>query len=902
MVDGRRIWLVSGSIHYARVPRALWPARIAAARNAGLNCVCTDVFWNVHEPQLGEFYFDGEADLRHFIQLIGRAGLYCILRPGPYVGGGWDFGGLPPWLTTLPRVLLRQATREAPGFLEATARYFGALMDQVSDLQLTSPVPPDASSDMPGGGPIVLVQAEHEWFCHHDVQAQNYLREVVRYLRENGCTVPITTANNFWQPLDGAFDTWNADQHLATDLRQLHQVQPNAPRLVSELWSGRPDHWGQPHEQPDAALGAYRLAQILAAGAQYNVHMFHGGTNFGFYGGRQTTGAGPGADTFVTTGFDCDAPVSEAGRLSDHYWPVKRISTFASQFANVLAHLVPGGFHAAVEPNEQDHPPSVIHLRGDQGDVVFLIKSASDRTEQVPLMLPQGLSLPVPIGAQRVAWLLLRTSLGGVAELNYTNLSPWAFIRTKMLVLFGPAGSDGLLAINDAAMSVKVPADHTPLVDRHEGLTIVVLNTDQVDAANITNDGLLIGAAGVEDGTPIHMEGWGSVTSIGLDGQTQTTRIARPKQPPRPKCGAWVQARQTDFANGTSDQFSDIDGPASLEALGGPYGYGWYRLTFDAGHTARVLAPHAADRLTMFQDAKASCVLGVGPGAQRDPISLALKGECVLLADNMGRFDDGWRLGEKKGLHGHLFEVKSVRLSRARTQDGTCPDPFELGGYFRGLRQDEHFPVRSYIWSVKSIGGQPLILQIDGLPARAMVHVNGHAVGLYDPKQTAGHASFLMEFGTHLRRRPNELRLTLFEGWEGLTGLSNHLRVYQCVQNVTAKAKWSFAPWTMPAAAAFEQSTDETAGLPTWYRCTFSVSSTEAPLWLEPQGMSKGQIFLNDINVGRYYVSTATRKRVGPQFRYYLPEPWLKVDEPNELALFDELGRNPSGCRLVYDK
>ncbi|MCC7205134.1 MAG: beta-galactosidase, partial [Phycisphaeraceae bacterium] len=95
LLDGRRLWLVSGAIHYSRTPHELWADRIRAAKQAGLNCIETYVFWNLHEPAPGKFNFRGDADLRHFVKLVGEAGMYCILRPGPYVCAEWDFGGLP---------------------------------------------------------------------------------------------------------------------------------------------------------------------------------------------------------------------------------------------------------------------------------------------------------------------------------------------------------------------------------------------------------------------------------------------------------------------------------------------------------------------------------------------------------------------------------------------------------------------------------------------------------------------------------------------------------------------------------------------------------------------------------------------------------------------------------------
>ena len=83
-VDGQRVWLVSGAIHYARVPRELWRSRIRAAMQAGLNCIETYVFWNLHEEAEGEYDWSGDKDLRAFVELIGKEGLWCWLRPGPY--------------------------------------------------------------------------------------------------------------------------------------------------------------------------------------------------------------------------------------------------------------------------------------------------------------------------------------------------------------------------------------------------------------------------------------------------------------------------------------------------------------------------------------------------------------------------------------------------------------------------------------------------------------------------------------------------------------------------------------------------------------------------------------------------------------------------------------------------
>src|SRR5690606_14913166 len=176
-VDGRRLWILGASIQYARIPRELWPARIAAAKQAGFNTIETGCPWSVHEPRRDRFDFDGPHDVREFITLCGRAGMRVVLRPGPFIGTAFDGGGLPSWLTQTTGA--GHAVREAnETFLERVNIYFRRLLTRLDDLQATR------------GGPILLVQSEHAWLCASADQADRYLREVTRVIRESGFNVP----------------------------------------------------------------------------------------------------------------------------------------------------------------------------------------------------------------------------------------------------------------------------------------------------------------------------------------------------------------------------------------------------------------------------------------------------------------------------------------------------------------------------------------------------------------------------------------------------------------------------------------------------------------------------------------------------------------------------------------
>jgi hypothetical protein len=84
---------------------------------------------------------------------------------------------------------------------------------------------------------------------------------------------------------------------------------------------------------------------------------------------------------------------------------------------------------------------------------------------------------------------------------------------------------------------------------------------------------------------------------------------------------------------------------------------------------------------------------------------------------------------------------------------------------------------------------------------------------------------------------------------------------------------------------------------PAWHVCEFAMpelpESARVRLKLRLTGMSKGSVWLNGINLGRYW-------QIGPQEDYKLPLAWLK--ESNTLVLFDEEGRAPDKVRLLFDE
>lgn len=908
-VDGRRIWLVSGAIHYARTPHQLWRKRLRAAKEAGLNCIETYCFWNAHEPRPGQFNFKGDLDLRRFVELCGEEGLWCIVRPGPYICAEWDFGGLPTWLHRIEGMKLRQAH---PSFLEACSRYLTAIMNEVRDLQVAAQ--PTTLGERPnhgnhpgqaacgyygqGGGPILMMQAENEWFCHNPEQGDKYLNEIARYLRENGCTVPINNCNNLWQGTAGTINTWNGARNLAVDMRQLATVQPDAPRFVTEYWPGWFDEWGKEHSRVDPQLHLYRMAGILATGAQFNLYMFHGGTNFAFWGGR--TVGNPGC--FMTTSYDYDAPLLEAGGRGEKYVLTKRICTFASQFSGLFANLRRDSQPTTITPSETDHALSIIHSEGEQGDVVFLLKSEKDRNTSTRVMLPNGSSMPVELGEDRAAWFVLDVNLAGIANLDYTNLRPWAFVSRRVLVLFGPAGTDGIVSLDGAQFHIAVPTKGAtePVVEKHDDITVVVLSDEQVDSAYLFGGGIALNAAELDDaGKPVPA-GRAPVVVVSGDGKVSTLKPAAPKPPKEPKLGAWDYASLASVVDGSDAGFREIPGPDSLERLDADYGYGWYKLNLSAAKGGRAFAPESGDRLHVYSGGKLQSILGLAPGAVDEPADLRATGEVVVLADNLGRYNYGQRTGEQKGLFGHLLSVKPVKLPKPKIVEERAADPFAYTGYVYHFRRGQLPMSQSYTYEIKPDGKLPVVLELTGSDLRATVLLNNKPIGVY-LGGTSGHQQrWVLRPGEDgFTPGKNQLKLSILP--PGPNDIAKSIKLYQTTAVLSDRGAWSFRAWTTPKAGDFTKIPRTLPAQPAWFRTTFTVSDNTVPLWFEPRGMTKGQLYLNGHNLGRYFVATREKKAVPPQLKYYLPEPWLNVGSPNELLVFDEHGASPAKSRLVYD-
>jgi hypothetical protein len=904
-IDGRRVWLVSGSLQFQRFPRESWADRIHAAKLAGLNTIETPIFWNRIESRPGNFDFKGDNDIRHFLKLVQEAGLFAILRPGPYVGAGWDLGGIPSWLLAQDAAHLRAPNQP---FLEATGRFFTALSKQVKDLQANSS----------GGGPIVLIQNEAHWTCDHPDAAASYLGELARYLRESGLNLPRINANNLWQGVEGEIDGWTGEGEMFAILRQLNAVRPDQPRIVVDFGPIRRPRFGE--NVPDLVdpwTLQRQLGEILASAGQFNLATFASGTSFGFWAGQSPRGE----HTMLAPTQELSAALDEHGRPTPYYHALRRIATFASSFSRVFANHTTDTPPVVIDPAPREgaiNARTITHLRGTQGSVLFVFSPPKSKPGTLPLLMSDGSSLPVPLGNQQVHWCLLDTQLSGRARLDYATLCPLFFAGTT-LVVFGPAGATGAVSINGTPVELEVPKGRRPVTIKVDEITVAVVSEDLADETYHQNGTVYIGVAGL---TPAGEPLPGSSkthTEIAPDGATSavTTKApddAPPARLPSINIETWEAAPDTAHADGSSPRFAQIQGPAELPALGAPQGYGWYRVNLRSGATRKikVSAPEMADRLQLFLDNEPVGVLGTGPGAETVlPLSLK-KGTHTLtaLADNMGYASGGSVMHFHKGLYGHLFETATFRTPKPKL---ATSEPFDLLAWrtplFKVREGDTTHPSR-ISWAFAHRKHSPLVVNLPPLPARAVVLLNGDPVDFVDANQSR--SVYLSEH--QLRRGNNELELALHtdEGdgpgaqarVEEVLAICSGIKFLEAASPATDKGEWAFAKWEAPTENEYQEVAKSNLGkvnTPCWWRTFFNAPTERLAISLDLSGMTKGVVFLNGHNLGRYFSQTAALKKVPPQLPMPLPRPYLK-ETGNELVIFDEHGGNPARIKVTVEK
>jgi len=304
-------------MHPARIPKPYWKHRIQMAKAMGCNSIAVYVFWNYHESAPGVFDFTSEnRNIAEFIRLCQSEGMWVLLRPGPYVCGEWDWGGLPPYLLKFSDIKVRCMD---PRYLEGVHRYVKRLSVEISPLQCTE------------GGPILMVQIENEYGSYSN--DKEYLKDLKNTWIKNNIHVPFYTTDGPAAYLleSGCLDSCAIGLDPATsdnDFFTAEKQNPNVPSFCSELYPGWLTHWGEKWQRPDTIDLLKSVKYLLDHKKSFNLYVVHGGTNFGFTAGANAFS--PVQYQPDVTSYDYDAPIDEQGRPTPKYFALR----------NLIAHSV----------------------------------------------------------------------------------------------------------------------------------------------------------------------------------------------------------------------------------------------------------------------------------------------------------------------------------------------------------------------------------------------------------------------------------------------------------------------------------------------------------------------------------------------------------------------------------
>lgn len=467
LLNGKPFVIRAAELHYPRIPKEYWEHRIQLSKSMGMNTVCIYLFWNIHEQRPGEFDFTGQNDVAEFVRLVQKNGMYCIVRPGPYVCAEWDMGGLPWWLLKKKDVQVRSL--KDPYFMERTKMFLKETAKQLAPLQIQN------------GGNIIMVQVENEYATFGNEQA--YMEATRDAVREAGFDKAqlfrCDWSSNFNKyKLDGVATTLNfgAGSNVENQFKSFQELYPQSPLMCSEYWSGWFDHWGRPHETRSISSFIGSMKDMMDRKISFSLYMAHGGTTFGQWGGANAP-----PYSAMATSYDYNAPIGEQGNITDKFYAVRDL---------LKNYLLPGEELAEIPKPVAD----IISIPK------FELKESASLFENLPAAIKTETIKPMEDFDQGWGRILYRTILPATAskkKLIITELHDWAtvFVNGKAIGKLDRRRGDNTVELPElkagARLDILVEATGRvnygkAIIDR-KGITEKVEYSDGKIASNLKN-------------------------------------------------------------------------------------------------------------------------------------------------------------------------------------------------------------------------------------------------------------------------------------------------------------------------------------------------------------------------------------------------------------------------------
>lgn len=362
MMNGRPFYGLCGEFHFSRCPVAYWEEELLKIKAAGLNCVSTYVFWNHHEEEEGIFRWDGEKNLRRFLELCGKHELLVFLRIGPFAHGEARNGGFPDWLYGRPFTV---RSNDA-GYLAFVERFFQEIGRQVTGLLFKD------------GGPVAALQLENEhnaasapWeflvvneyeWVHKGSGGADHIRALMNLANKAGMEAPIYTCTGWdngsylkdetlpvyggycWQPWavnDGSahkpsYDCVIRDFHegvFKSDGFTPASMGGRYPYICSELGGGMACWYKYRFAVAPESVLAATTARVAGGCNFLGYYMFHDGTNpLGKHSYLNER-------TVPKISYNFQAPIGEYGQIKDSYKLLKPLFYFLGEYGEELCQM-----------------------------------------------------------------------------------------------------------------------------------------------------------------------------------------------------------------------------------------------------------------------------------------------------------------------------------------------------------------------------------------------------------------------------------------------------------------------------------------------------------------------------------------------------------------------------------
>jgi len=917
IINGKRTYIVSAGLEYARIPHELWHDRLLKLKRAGFNCIEIYTFWNFHEPQEGKFEFSGDHDLNTFLKEVKALDMYAIVRVGPYYCAEWDFGGYPIWLRFKDSLSVRAPNA---AFETYTGRFFDKLLPIVRDNQVNH------------GGAVILVQLENEHPAGWGTAIPNsYFTFLQQKALSAGIEVPY-----FFSGLHHASDPAGNQTSFDNSLR------PN-PWFSTEFWSVWYNYYGS--SQKDAETYGRRTWKAIAGGAGgYNFYMAHGGSNFGYTNNNEDAAS-----------YDYGAAVGQTGDLRSVYYQNKRNALFARSFQDILANSSDGGGASKniVDNLEELH----VHTRhSNVGDIVFIdnrtshsvsTKLSADGQKEVPgnLVLAPGEIFPV------------------VKNFNLSNNVTIAFTaarilgvqkndsKTTTIVTYGAEGSSGSIYFKNNKVTVliqprnvhaivgdknivlgltfakephvyklkcgdeiiRVLALSTELADRTwfaetKGKNYVITGPEYLGDFSIADNKFVISTEHFwkeQSVYPTNIYGDKDYTFVNKDNKNKTGDLV---------LNAW---QYKDASNAAAISFDDGKWKKSSVALqmgadGDLTADAWYRTSVDIQEEKKytIKIPAGGDRVTLFVDnVKTASVkireedltVQLKPGKHLFAFFAAHDGRDKLF-NHLGPVNEvdakglSGNITMRKGEGGYIRDWKAIKASG---NTDSLPLSFENAMSYKS-GDDAFSGKRGFAWFKANFNASqeymPEQLRFKSVDDNAIVFVNGQKV--------TEHKGYGVAFSVPLKGivkdGSNDVTV-LIENTDGAGGVDKPVEIVYNSNHEIALTNWSMkgGPGDFSTNEDWKSlSADANFDRPVFYKNTFTLNNSDTSIKamyrVSLDGLGHGSIWVNGHNLGRYPEKI-------PVNSMYIPECWLKKGS-NEIVVYDEDGRSPSGIRIQPEK